>query len=623
MSYKLIECHDELFGLLHIITHDPDILFADIETTGLNYLTDEILLFQIKHKDVIYLIDVRQIGYKDLAEFLDWLNQRTFVFHNAKFDAKFIYHRTKILLNVFDTMTCEIVLNAGVGKQFYSLAELAIKYTDSFIEKETRLDFVDFPADKPFTNKMLTYSAIDVDVLSGIYEEQMKLVKETGILEVVNLEMNLLPVVIKMEYNGINIDKDAWLKLEKIAVQKAFELGKEFKQMALEDLFKLEFKDGLELAKAVKIPVNTKKLAKLLETIIDVGELKGWFLSNFNINSSHQVKALFLLLGIKVKNTNEKTLYDFQDYKLVEKLLEIRGVAKQISSYGKSFLETINPITNKIHTEYSTAGTRTGRFSSRNPNMQQIPREGGYRECFIPSDGYVFISLDYSQQEFRLAGALSKESSIIEAYKNGLDMHTLTAANQLEKDIKDVTSGERHDGKTLNFALLYGSTEYGLKRNLRISLDKAKKIVDKFWKGYPNLYLFNDLAGKMIMELGYSVTPLGRRRYNQPKPTFGDSKAIFNWEQGLLKEGRNFIIQGGGADMLKMAMVNIHKNNPFGDDLRLLLQIHDELLAEVKIGIENDAFEFIKTEMEKAEQPFLGEIPAIVEGKIKNKWSKE
>jgi DNA polymerase-1 len=185
--------------------------------------------------------------------------------------------------------------------------------------------------------------------------------------------------------------------------------------------------------------------------------------------------------------------------------------------------------------------------------MQQVPRKGGYRECFIPDEGYVFAIVDYSQQEYRLAGAVSRDNVIIKAYQSGSDMHTATAQTQTGKT--EVTPEERNIGKTINFAVLYGSTEFGLKHNLQIPIEEAKEILRKFWDGYPNLSKFMELAGKKILELGFSSTVMGRRRYNVPKPTFGNSYEISKWRERVLREGRNHIIQGGGADMLKIAMI--------------------------------------------------------------------
>ena len=354
----------------------------------------------------------------------------------------------------------------------------------------------------------------------------------------------------------------------------------------------------------------------------DIDNVRDWLQEKFNVGSSKHINSILNILGVKVDNTNEKTLFPHAGKEVVSKLLAIREVAKQVSTYGLKFLENINPTTGRVHTEYFTGGTVTGRFSSSSPNLQNIPTQGGFRECFVPADGYSFISCDYSQQEYRLSGAISRDDTIINAYKNGSDMHTATAAIQFGIPFSEVKKEQRNVGKTMNFAILYGSSEWGLHKNLKVPVEKAKEMITKFFEGYPKLSVFKTMAEAKILELGYSCTPMGRRRYNIPKPMFTDSKQFVKWQEQVKREGFNLIIQGGGADILKLAMINIAKKNPWGDKFRMLLQIHDELLVEVHNSIKDEAILFIETEMRDAEQPFLGEIPAVVEARITTRWEK-
>ncbi len=619
--FRFLESTEEIRGLIHVILDDPDILYADIETTGLDWLTDKILLFQIMHKDVIYVIDVRKLGYEVITELLSWIRSQTFVFHNGKFDLKFLANNTGILLhNIYDTMVMEALINSGVGKPTYKLSYLAEKYADVFMEKESRMDFVNYPDDKPFTETMLNYSALDVKVLKPIFEEQNKILEETYETKVAGVENQLLPIVAQMEMDGIRLDVEAWLEVEAKAIERRELLDNKLKEEIVEFLLNLPVKNGFELARKAKIPVTTKKLTKFLEDITNTADLKGWLYEKFNTKSPTQMKSILHLMQIKVKDTNAKTLEDYKNYAIVNTLLEIREVNKQIDSYGSNVLQHIHPKTGKIHTEYLTIGTVTGRFSSNNPNMQQVPRVGGYRECFIPDPDYLFAAVDYSQQEYRLAGAVSKDSVIIEAYKNGSDMHTATAQVQFGKE--EVTPEERNIGKTLNFAILYGSTEYGLKHNLGVSLEEAKQRINKFWSGYPRLHKFMSMAGEKILKYGFSSTVLGRRRYSVAKPTYCNSYELKRWEERVLREGRNHIIQGGGADMLKIAMIEIYRRNPFGSYLKLCLQVHDEIVAQVHKSVAEEALKFIKDIMEEVESRFLGEIPSKADGKLKERWSK-
>src|SRR5690348_12784621 len=171
--FKVLDMAEDVRELAQKLINEPDILYADIETTGLDWITDKILLFQIMHKGEIYVIDARKLGYSILQELLFWTGSQKFVFHNGKFDLKFIARNTGILLeNIYDTMVMEALINSGIGKPTYKLSALAEKYAGVFMDKESRMDFVDYPDDKPFTESMLTYSAIDVKVLEDIYLEQ-------------------------------------------------------------------------------------------------------------------------------------------------------------------------------------------------------------------------------------------------------------------------------------------------------------------------------------------------------------------------------------------------------------------------------------------------------------------
>jgi len=256
-------------------------------------------------------------------------------------------------------------------------------------------------------------------------------------------------------------------------------------------------------------------------------------------------------------------------------------------------------------------------------NMQNIPTQNGYREGFIAREGYSLLACDYSQQEYRLAGAISKEPKIIQAYVNGFDMHTATAALRFNKELSEVTKEERNKGKAVNFTILYGGTEYALGKNLNIPQDEALKILHEFLSSYPILAAHKKASENKIVELGYSVTLMGRRRYWKPLPAFATPQEVTNHVNRIKREGYNHIIQGTGADVTKLAMINIAKHNPFGRQMyHLLLQIHDELVAEVHDSILEEAITFMKYEMESAFQPFLGEIPALVDTKASKRWTK-
>ena len=624
MSYLFVDDENSALGLCDAILSYKGLVGLDLETTGLDWMMDKILLMQLHMGETAYVVDIRKLGKEHLTRITNTIlssgNQA--IIHNAKFDLKFLARNTGILLtNIYDTMLAEAILNAGTRRPYFTLEELVEKYTDYVMDKEVRKQFINFPDDMPFTESMLVYSALDVKVLPDIVSGQMEKINKTCQDKVLELENNLLPVVCQMELDGIRLDAESWLAVEAKEVEKRMVMAQELKDVIAEHAINSDAKNGLELADKFCIPVTGKARRAALEQVTDISLMKSWFVENFNLKSNKQMLTMFHYLGIKVPDTDKKTLKKkYSQNEVVQRLLSLREADKLIDTYGKNVVALISPVTGKIHTEYSSLGTATGRFSSSNPNLQNVPVLGGRRECFIPDDGFSFAIVDYSQQEYRLAGAVSGEPRIIEAYKSGSDMHTATAKILYGKE--EVTKQERNRGKTVNFAILYGSTEYGLRDNLGISEKEASEIIKQFWKGYPVLDEFMNAVGNLILEKGYSSTPLGRRRYNLQKPTFMNSYEFLKWQSRVLREGKNHVIQGGGADILKIAMLEMSRNNPFGRNFRLLLQIHDELLVMVHDSIKEDALEYIKKIMVDVEQEFLGDIPAEVEGGLYKKWSK-
>jgi DNA polymerase I-like protein with 3'-5' exonuclease and polymerase domains len=628
--YKHITKEGKEFDELALILSEGNVkeVYLDIESTGLDARLDKLLLFQVMAGEEIFIYDFTKLNREHLKYLLNLLDftKVTSIFHNTKFDIKFTYENSGTWMkNLYDTMYTEVLLNAGIGKPLYSLEELALKYSNSSdtMDKEVRKTFFNQEV-REFTTQQLNYAALDVKALKDIYTKQMKQVVECKLDKVHKVEMDLLPVVANMEHDGILLNKDAWLKLEEEELAKLNPLSEEIVNDIFDKIKVKNFSNAYELAKALAIRVTTKRDTNLLQSIEDASVSLDWARKNFNMNSSKQLTTALNLIGIPVPNVDkEHTLKKFTKYDIVRKLINHSESEKRVSTYGSNFFKLIHPTTGRIHADFFNMGAASGRFSSGNPNMQNIPNADGYRQCFIASPDYYFLTLDYSQEEYRLAGAVSGEPKIIEAYQKGSDMHTATAANFFDKPLSSVTKQERQWGKTRNFEILYGTTEWGLSNSLKCGVDEAKKILDKYWDGYQVLKKFKDYAEEKIVELGYSITPLGRRRYNIEKPTYMTNWEYMRYSSRIKREGFNHIIQGAGADIIKIAMINIYNKNPFGDKLRLLIQVHDELDAEAHESVRVDAAEFMKEEMLKAEQPFLGEIPAAVDVKYDTTfWAK-
>jgi DNA polymerase I-like protein with 3'-5' exonuclease and polymerase domains len=621
-----------LFTLIENLTQVPEfqhelilssVLTLDTETNGLDTFSSTWLLLQVKTNNKIFIFDVRKLG-KHINYIIELIksSDKLVLLHNAKFDMKVIFVNTGVMLtNVYDSMVTEVLINQGIGRQFYSLKELVEKYCNCVLDKEIREEFYNY-SEESFSNELLTYSALDVQYLGEIYEEHMKLIYSSNQVKVYDLEMKLIAPVTSMELNGVLLNRNAWIKLQDTAEKEIARAREGILEYILNTLDFSKYENAFNAAEALLIPVKTKKLTNALMQITNPVAVKSWYKDNININSHSQIKEIFHILGIPLKSTEENELKKIQlSSPLANLLLIHREHSKKLSTYGEKFLEHINPTTGRIHSEFNQVGTQSGRFSSDSPNLQNIPKEEEYRSCFISGEEKSFLCLDYSQQEYRLAGAVSKEDKIIDAYKQGLDMHTATASAIYDIPLEQVDKDQRNKGKTINFSILYGSTKYGLAYKLQIDINQAEDFLRQVEEAFPKLTLFKTIVCNSIWKNKYSCTPLGRRRYFDTKILFTDWKEAQSYENRIKREGFNHIFQGGGGDATKIAMCNIYYNNPFGDKLRLTMQVHDEIVTEVDDDIVNEAKEFQTKCMVDALQPFLGEIPAVVDGPISKVWS--
>lgn len=626
--YKYIKDESNFYDLaLQLSESNIKEVFCDLETTGLDCRLHKILLFQIMAGDEIYIFDFTKLNnehLKYLVNLLENVAKVTSVFFNTKFDIKFIAHETGTWMNrLFDTMNAEVLINAGIGKSTYNLKELALKYAGIELNKDDRKLFYENEVNV-ITDQMLQYSAMDVKVLEPIYKSQIEQIEKAKENAILKIEMDLLPVVAKMEYDGVLIDTNSWLALEANEKERYNRVTSELMEIFVKGVNIGKYSDAYELAKAISFPMSnlSKKKEALMKQLTTPEVLEGWFRQSFNMGSTYQLQAVLGLMGTEVNSTDKKVLEKLKRTPAIENLLELSECEKRISTYGSNVIGYFHPITGRLHTEFLDMGAASGRFSSGNPfNLQNIPRANGYKESFISSPEYDWLSIDYSQQEFRLAGAISREPVIIQAYLDNQDMHTATAGLIYNKPLNEITKKERFVGKTANFTIVYGGTEWALGKNLQLDMDTSLKILKAFHEGYSTFSEFKSQVEKAILRMGFSSTVLGRKRYIEHKPTYQTNKEYMKWVGKQKRELFNHIIQGTAADVTKLAMIGIYRNNPFGEKLRMLIQVHDEINLEAHNSISKDAAQFVKEEMIKAEQPFLGAIPAAADvSPISNHW---
>jgi DNA polymerase-1 len=468
--------------------------------------------------------------------------------HNIKYDLLVLdSHSLPVKGPIFDTMIASYLLDPE--RRSHSLDNLALEfcrhrmipYEDLFIEGDRERDITRVPLDK-----LAEYSCEDADYtmrLKTIFEKELTESRLMRLFE--DIEMPLCRVLKSMELEGISIDVE---KLDKLSGEAALEMGR-----------------------------LTSEIHAL------AGE-------QFNINSGKQLqRILFEKLGLQpIRRTKTGFSTDMEvlaelapEHEIAHLVLEYRQLAKLASTYFKALPKLVNPRTGRIHTSFNQTVTATGRLSSSEPNLQNIPirTELGrrVRSAFIPRKDWLLLDADYSQIELRIMAHLSGDDALRDAFHEGADIHSRTAARIYGVEEALVTKEMRSLAKTINFGVIYGMGARGLSRQLAIELDEAKRFIDEYFETYPGVKEYIERSKELARERGYAETLLGRRRM-LPEIGSGDGRARSFSERIAI----NMPIQGTAADMIKVAMVDIYERiDAEGFESRMILQVHDELVFEV------------------------------------------
>jgi DNA polymerase-1 len=598
----------------------------DLEASDLDPFTGVLLLVQLFTGTDVYVINCGKVKSELIEYTFKLINEskKLLIGHNIKFDMRYIDVKYGVMpLYVYDTQEAETLQKAGLIGSYHKLSKLLDKYLGVKVGKDIRETFIG-KTDFEFTREQIEYAATDVCYLFDLKNALDVEIKNSHQINTMELESRLLPPVVSIENNGILIDTESWEEGLKDSQKIIQERKIHFLSFVADNFTRVSKKpkNALEAFKhfAIRIP-TTIKGKKELEEIIVYDEIVSKVLDNVNFNSTKQMSRLAGVFGIPEKSTNKKVIKKYPNNEFVKRLLSYREYLKDDTTYGDSFLSKINPITGRIHADFNPLGTRTGRFSSSKPNLQNIKRGNVYRERFIAPEGSLLATADYSQIELRVAAVLSHETAMIDAFNAGEDLHRLTAATIFAKDPKDVLDKERDVGKTLNFAVVYGTSVKGLYYNFEIPMDDGEIYLDRFFSKYRNLAYFINESGKRIIELGFSSTANGRRRFFTVPNNLSnrDIKKIF----AIKREGVNHIVQGTSGDMIKMAICNIYYDNPFGKNLKLVNTVHDEVVVEFVEGILDEAVEFINKSMVSAGDYFLKNVVETKCGiKVNTHWSK-
>lgn len=570
-DYQLIDTEEKRQELLQKIL-TKEIFSLDTETTGTDPITAELVGMSFAYaENQAFYVPVpaeREEAQKIVNLFKPvFENPKTLkVGQNIKYDMLVLSnYGVEIGGPMFDTMIAHYILQPELRHGMDYLAEIYLKYETIKIEEligakgKNQKNMRDLPP-----SDVYKYACEDADVtlkLKHVLEKELETSNAKPLFE--EIEMPLVPVLAYMERNGVRIDTDALKETSKHFTARMNQIEAEVHQLA-----------GVE----------------------------------FNIASPKQVgEVLFDRLKIvdKAKKTktgqyvtSEEVLESLRGkHEIVGKILEHRGLKKLLGTYIDALPQLINPHTGRIHTSFNQTVTATGRLSSSNPNLQNIPirNEDGkeIRKAFIPDDGCEFFSADYSQIELRIMAHLSGDPHMIEAFQKGQDIHAATAAKIYKIDLSQVTREQRSKAKTANFGIIYGISVFGLAERLNVDRKEAKELIDGYFQNYPHVKEYMDESIRSAREKGYIETIFKRRRY---LPDINSHNAVV---RGYAERNAiNAPIQGSAADIIKVAMIRIYRRfKEEGLQSKMILQVHDEL-----------NFSVVPSEREKVEQIVISEM---------------
>ena len=630
------------------ILKDSQILSLDLETTrkynkygdieGLDPYTSKIVMFQLGNDKDQIIVDARYNHPKKLLELLTDKNI-IIVGQNLKFEYKHLLHNYGIRINnLYDTMIAEMILTTGLSGVSVSLESLIKFYLKIQVNKATRLEFLTIK-DATFSLRQLYYGYDDIIYPLKIRELQLERLKNENLLEVLKLESSFTRVLAEKEYNGLNFNIEKWISTANrnkglmqnqiktldnfITKNYAFNFNFVSNQI---DLFNPDLKCKIMWTSSKQVQQFFKHLNMC--PLVD-NKVKNKDTGQITIKKKYTVEAKELKASLKGENKDlpEKIKNFIEDY-IIYKEYE-----KMVGTYGEAFFKYINPITNRLHSNFKQI-LLTGRISSSNPNLQQIPQSEAkeydkneakrymFRYAFDSPEGKDIINCDYAGQETYIMADKSQEKNLLHLLKTGGDSHAFVAkaidpsiANLSDDDIKKYHSDKRQTAKSANFAIQFGGTGYTIAQNLGITSEEGDEVYNAYFKAFPDLHKYFEKVKSETKQRGYVLINniTGRKSYfdKAVKPHDRDKRAL------------NAPVQGTAADMTKLAAIYFFKwiedNNLF-DKIKLTLLIHDEIMAECDKDMSKLVAAKVSECMVKAGKVFCKNIDLKADAAIVSFW---
>ena len=590
-TYDIAQDSNEIENLIETLKANGEFTF-DTETTGLNPIEDRIvgLSFAIREHEAWYVPVPKERLHEIMNLFKPLFENKNIskTGQNIKFDLLVLKaNGIELKGKLFDTMVAHYLIEPELRHNMTYLSETYLDYSPVEIEEligakgktQGNMEHVEI-------EKIAEYAAEDADITLQLRQKLEPILKEQGLVDLFeNIEMPLIPVLADMEFTGVKIDDIALKEYAGLLTKDLIQLDDEIKQMA-----------GVPHLNIM----SPKQLGEVLFEKLKISD---------NIKKTKT----------KQYSTSEETLQQLRDkHPIVDKILEYRGVKKLLSTYVEALPALISKVDGKIHTSYNQTITATGRLSSNNPNLQNIPirdeRGKEIRKAFIASDeNHVLLSADYSQIELRLMAHFSQDPTMVEAFVNNADIHTATAAKVYHIADNEVTREQRGRAKTANFGIIYGISAFGLSQRLNIPRSEAKELIDGYFETYPKVKEYMENVVAKGREHGYVTTIFGRKRFLR---NITSNNAIM---RGL--DERNAInapLQGSAADIIKIAMISIAEEiKKRGLKSKMTLQVHDELVFDVLKPELDEVKQLVIENMENAAKLA---VPLIAEAGTGTNW---
>lgn len=591
-NYKQVSSVADFERLIELLDGLDEFCF-DTETTSLYVIEAEIvgIAFSWKSHEAYYIDltggPVQQEVWTNAMKKVFEKEDKLIVGQNLKYDLHILKgYNINVKGRLFDTMVAHYLVAPDKRHGIDAIAEDYLNYskikTEQLIGKKgtTQASFRDLDSDD-----VKDYACEDADITWQLYERLGKELEEKRMSDLAkNIEMPLVRVLMEMEHSGVSLDV------------KALEI---FAQRLREEMIDLEKR--IYLLAGMEFNIGSPK--QLGEVLFDHLKI---------VHDAKKTKS-------KQYSTSEDVLLNLEDkHQIIGEVLDYRSVRKLLNTYVEALPKMLHKKTNRIHTSFNQTLVATGRLSSNNPNLQNIPirdkRGREIRRAFTSSDSeHKFLSADYSQIELRLMAHLSNDENMIRAFRNNEDIHTATAAKIYGVDPAAVTREMRSRAKTANFGIIYGISAFGLAQRMRIPRGEAKELIDGYFASYPAVKVYMEQCIAKARENGFVETMFGRRR-NLPDIHSRNSMIRGNAERNAI----NTPIQGTAADIIKIAMVSIH--NEFQKEMlsaQMVIQVHDELNINVHANELEEVKRIVKTSMENAVEI---SVPLVIEMNVGNNW---